>query len=71
MMIQVSLEHSRYKERKQKAQILGIDPVDIAGIAQSHGQRGVRGLISEIISRRLPSHFANFEVVDWELVDER
>ena len=69
MILELSLEHSRYKDRNQKLSIFGIDGDEVAKIISSQGARGLRGFVSEIIAAKLPSHYYNFEVVDWALKD--
>jgi hypothetical protein len=69
MILQVKLAHLKIKNQVQHVQLWDIDAREIAAIAQSQGQRGVNGLVSEIIKKRLPTHFYNYEPVDWEFLD--
>ena len=69
MLMEVKLDHLKIPGKSQVIQLWDIDATEIAKIAQSQGQKGVRGLVSEIIRKRLPVHFYNYEPVDWWFSD--
>ena len=69
MILEITLENRMKPGIVQKTDIWNVDPSDIAKIAQAQGHKGVRGLVSEIIGHRLPSHLRHREVVDWSFKD--
>ena len=69
MIISVKLEHLTIKDRQHIIQLWDIDAAEIARVAHSQGQKGVRGLVSELIKKKMPTHLYNFEAVDWWFSD--
>jgi hypothetical protein len=70
MIIEVTLgDHHRPKWRMKQC-IWNVDASEVAGIAQAQGPKGVRGLVSDIISKKLPTNLSHLEVMDWAFVDQ-
>ena len=69
MILELALEHRVIPGKTHKAQIWGVDATEVAGIRQSKGDTGLRGLVHELVRTKLPHHLYNYEVVDWEFRD--
>jgi len=71
MHLAITLTHVLNPSNVQKTTLEAIDSLEVSRIAAAQGYKGVRGLVSEIIDKRLPTGLYNFEVTDWEFVDDR
>lgn len=70
MILELILEHTKERNRRQTHQLLGIDASGVARVALEKGAKGVEDLVSGIIRHRLPQAYNQFRVVGWNFADQ-
>jgi hypothetical protein len=69
MILELQLEHTKERGRRQTHQLFGIDAAGVARVALDKGAKGVQDLVSGIIHQRLPEAFKQFRVAGWRFAD--
>ena len=71
MILELTLEHTKEKGRRQTLEIFDVDAGGVARIALEKGVKGVETLVHGIIHQKLPKAFSSFRVVSWNFRDRQ